>query len=92
MILLSFPDQLTKTFIFLPFLYVNEIPVLTKYRCRLPGQSLDNRGIIEVVFSSESTARASPKQSGSPLLEIARVFVRFDHVTRFIINPSYSIV
>src|SRR6266480_1088202 len=36
-------------------------PVLTKYRCRLPGQSLDNSGIIEVVLSSESPTRASRK-------------------------------
>jgi len=41
--------------------------------------------------TSEETLRAREKHGTLRLFEIARVFVRVDHVARFIVNANHSI-
>jgi hypothetical protein len=47
-------------------------------------------GLIRL-YGNEATKFRGKKQN-SPLFEIARVLVRFDHVARFIVNANYGIM
>jgi hypothetical protein len=50
-----------------------------------PSQSSDKSGIMELPFSWDASKT-------SPLLELARLLVRFDHIARFIVNPNHSLM
>ncbi len=38
------------------------------------------------------SVRELTRTNRSPLLEIARMLVRFDHVARFIVNPDHGVM
>jgi hypothetical protein len=52
------------------------------------SRSPDKSGIMEIPFSEE---REMIRVKSSPLFEPARVLVRFNHVTRIIVNANHSI-
>ena len=53
------------------------------------SRSPDKSEIMEIRFSEE---RDMLRVKSSPLFEPARVLVRFNHVTRIIVNANHSIV
>jgi hypothetical protein len=54
----------------------------------------NNRNLFLPLQSDEQQARPPlrRRKQGSPLLKLARVLVRFNHVARFIVNANHSVM